>query len=235
MAKIYFSRGTAENYKKAVISTDTLYFLEDTHEIYLGNDRIGFGQDILIEFTGTGNLITNVVWDEPNKILTLVRGKVPIQDIRSVIDPLLEIFHENLKSEFVSKTDIDDKLSEISKNPVQNKVLYKAIKDAETSSKNIQHDTTEGWNSQPDLIGEDGVIYIYNDYKVIDGQNIAGIKIGDGKAYLIDIPFIDEFMYEHIQDVDIHVSEADRRIWNNKLNVDDNEEVTDEALVFNRN
>jgi len=37
-------------------------------------------------------------------------------------------------------------------------------------------------------------MYIYSDYKVVekDGEEIylPGIKIGDGKAFLIDIPFL---------------------------------------------
>lgn len=235
MAKIYFSRGTAENYKKAVISTDTLYFLEDTQEIYLGNDRIGFGKDIIVEISGKGNLITDVVWNESDKILTLVRGKLPVRDVRTIIDPLLDNLQQYADDTFVKKSDIDSKLSKTSKNPVQNKVIYKALEDAEIASRNIKHDTTEGWNSQPKLIAEEGVIYIYNDYKILDGKPIAGIKVGDGKAYLIDIPFTDELLYEHIDDVDKHVSEQDRIFWNNKLNVNDNKEVEGESLIFNRN
>lgn len=233
--KIYFSRGTSENYNKMIKSSDTLYFLEDTCEIYLGTDRIGFGKDITVEISGTGTLIRSVNWNKTDKILTFVRGKISETDIQSVIDPILSAFKETLDEEFIKKIDIDDKLSEDSINPVQNRVIFTAIEEAKRDSKNIQHDTTAGWNSHADLIAEEGVIYIYNDYKVRDGTNVAGIKIGDGKAYLIDMPFIDEFMYEHIQDVDRHVSDEDRNRWNNKLNVDDDQEVEDESLIFNRN
>lgn len=55
--------------------------------------------------------------------------------------------------------------------------------------------TTAYWNSQASLISEKDVSYIYTDYRVIthgDGTTTTyyGLKIGDGRAYLIDIPFI---------------------------------------------
>lgn len=54
----------------------------------------------------------------------------------------------------------------------------------------IQYGTTEHWNSQRDLVTEKGMLYVYSDYsKTSDGKNIAGIKIGDGTSYLIDMPF----------------------------------------------
>ena len=56
--------------------------------------------------------------------------------------------------------------------------------------------TTAYWNSKPGLITETNTIYIYTDYRQEEKQgeivNIPGLKIGDGLAYLIDIPFIDE-------------------------------------------
>lgn len=232
--KIYFSRGTSENYNKMIRSPDTLYFLEDSKEIYLGDDRIGFGQDITINISGTGNIISNITYDRLSKTLDIVRSNISRSDIEPVIQPILDQFHVRLQSEFLSKSDVDDELSQDSENPVKNKVIYAAIEEAKHESEAVQHDTTAGWNAQSDLISKEGTIYIYNDYKVIDGQNVAGIKIGDGKAYLIDMPFIDEFMYQHIQDVDKHVSDEERNRWNNKLNVNDAQEVEYESLVFNR-
>ena len=69
-------------------------------------------------------------------------------------------------------------------------------------------------------------MYIYSDYKVIekDGEEIylPGIKIGDGKAFLIDIPFLNSAQdsnnqfIEHINDMSRHITEAERQFWNNK-------------------
>lgn len=60
--------------------------------------------------------------------------------------------------------------------------------------RSILYGTTQEWNSQQDLISTEGTIYIYSDYQTItiDGveKTIPGIKIGDGKTYLMDMPFI---------------------------------------------
>lgn len=79
-------------------------------------------------------------------------------------------------------------------------------------------DTTANWNAQPTLVGKAGCIYIYSDYK-IDSQsrNIAGLKIGDGQAYLIDSPFIEEMLYSHLTDSVAHITAAERTAWNAKV------------------
>lgn len=79
-------------------------------------------------------------------------------------------------------------------------------------------DTTAGWNAQPQLIGKRGCIYIYSDYRQDEQhRNIAGIKIGDGQAYLIDAPFIDEILYDHINDDVRHITAEERAFWNAKV------------------
>lgn len=91
---------------------------------------------------------------------------------------------------------------------------------------NIYYDTTYNWNLQRDLVSEQAAIYIYNDYsykQVSEGNDIpiAGIKIGDGTSYLIDLPFISEQMttalINHIADTSIHVTQAEKDFWNNKV------------------
>lgn len=98
---------------------------------------------------------------------------------------------------------------------------------------NVFFNTTENWNANRDIIGENNCMYVYTDYKEIDGQSIPGVKVGDGKAYLIDMPFLDadleQRLDEHINNTDIHVSEQDRLFWNNKvscyLDATDNENI----------
>ncbi len=84
----------------------------------------------------------------------------------------------------------------------------------------ILSDTTANWDSQSSLIASKNVIYIYTDYQTTDdGDSIPGIKIGDGLAYLIDIPFVDTLMMEHINNLDIHITADEREAWNNKVSV----------------
>lgn len=55
----------------------------------------------------------------------------------------------------------------------------------------IRYDTTANWDAQVQLTAERGVVYIYSDHAVDeDGKTVAGIKIGDGTSYLIDMPFV---------------------------------------------
>lgn len=111
----------------------------------------------------------------------------------------------------------------------------------------LKRDTTENWNKARGFIPLDGELIIYTDYqsftKEVNGKTktiyIAGVKIGDGKAYVQDLPFVDEELRSrimaHINNPNIHVSSQEKIFWNNKLNVDDSAELVDGALVFNRN
>ena len=88
----------------------------------------------------------------------------------------------------------------------------------------ILSDTIAGWNSKASLISEKNVIYVYTDYiKETDEEGkeyfIPGLKIGDGKAYLIDLPFTDEYMIKHINNKIVHITQAEREFWNNKVSV----------------
>ena len=80
----------------------------------------------------------------------------------------------------------------------------------------IHQDTTEAWNSQPSLIAKKGHLYFYTDYQQVGGVNIAGVKLGDGTSYLIDIPFEDAQFQDHIQNTIVHITQEEREFWNNK-------------------
>ena len=100
----------------------------------------------------------------------------------------------------------------------------------------VYSDTTENWNSQRSLIGKYNCIYVYTDYRDVDGEPVPGIKMGDGTSYLIDLPFVmgdTRQLYDHISDIVMHVSSVERESWNNKvtcyISPTDSEE-----LVFSR-
>lgn len=82
--------------------------------------------------------------------------------------------------------------------------------------------TTAEWNAQASLISEKGTIYIYTDRtKIIDPDTwevtyVPGMKIGDGTTLLKDLLFIDDPMYNHINDNSIHITPQERNFWNNK-------------------
>lgn len=120
----------------------------------------------------------------------------------------------------------------------------------------IKHDTTANWDAAIGFIPLPGEIIVYDDYQVKTWEeveygevvtkhaNIPGVKIGTGNAYVQDLQFIEgdlrEELLNHINNIDLHTSLAEKLFWNNKLNVDDayeqiHEELVDETLVLNRN
>lgn len=99
----------------------------------------------------------------------------------------------------------------------------------------ILYATTATWDSQPQLISQRGYVYVYADYRQNgQGQNIASIKIGDGNAYLIDMPFTDELLYDHLADNVRHITQEERERWNNKVRCYVSE-VKDDNLIFTTN
>lgn len=106
-----------------------------------------------------------------------------------------------------------------------------------------RHGTTDYWDKQTGFIPDDGEIIIYDDAVRIENDDGSvtlepKIKIGTGNAYVQDLTFLNQQenddLYKHIQNNTIHISGSDRLRWNNKLNVDDDYEVDDETLIFNR-
>ena len=67
----------------------------------------------------------------------------------------------------------------------------------------ILYDSKAAWDAKRDLISERGTIYIYSDYQTIEDENgevitIPGIKVGDGLAYLVDLPIANQASNEHL-------------------------------------
>ena len=82
----------------------------------------------------------------------------------------------------------------------------------------IFYDTTENWDKQTTLIGGEGYIYIYSDWCYSPtGEAIAGFKVGDGITLLKDTIFVDQIMYDHMNDNTIHITQQEREKWNNKV------------------
>lgn len=76
-----------------------------------------------------------------------------------------------------------------------------------------------------------GQLVIFSDLRSItksDGTTItsAGIKVGDGIKTIEQLPFIDWFYWDHINDKNIHVTAEQKTFWNNKITC----EVSGETL-----
>ena len=133
--------------------------------------------------------------------------------------PLIEFFKNNVNLDDIAE-DLEERLAELK----------------------VQVGDTEYWNSVR-YIPKEGQIILYTDKetKEIDGKtvNFPGIKIGSGNAYVQDLAFIGDDiandLLTHINNANMHVSEQDRSLWSNKLNVIDFAEVNNGVLIFNRN
>lgn len=73
--------------------------------------------------------------------------------------------------------------------------------------------TTEYWDSKRDLVSQRNVFYLYLDHisHVNERGELVytpGLKIGDGLAYLIDLPFI--------ENSEIFIKASDVERWDNK-------------------
>ena len=118
-----------------------------------------------------------------------------------------------------------------------------------------KHDTTANWNNARGFIPLAGEIIIYDDYEtktwteqeygetVTKTVNIPNVKIGTGNAYVQDLAFVDEdvrdMIINHINNQNVHTTLQEKLFWNNKINIDDSDDVVigeleDETLIFNR-
>ena len=109
---------------------------------------------------------------------------------------------------------------------------------ATIEGKKIYMKSTTEWNNQLTFIPNRGDIIVYTDKSILNSNTtIPGIKIGDGLAYGIDLPFVGDDiaadLLAHINDTTKHITATERTTWNNKINCNDT--VTGETLVLNRN
>ena len=101
----------------------------------------------------------------------------------------------------------------------------------------VHQDTTANWNANNTLVGQKDHIYIYTDYDSINNEALAGVKIGDGNAYLIDLPFINgnnTKLNTHIADSVSHITSNERTAWNDKVTCY-MDSVDSEMIVFSKN
>ena len=77
----------------------------------------------------------------------------------------------------------------------------------------VAYKSTSEWASYESDISEEGILYIYSDYKT----NTPGIKIGDGITTIGNLSFITGAYDTHIADSTIHITSTERTDWNNKV------------------
>lgn len=102
------------------------------------------------------------------------------------------------------------------------------------TSDSIRINTTSAWNSDISYVPQKGQIIIYSDGSVKDGVSYPRFKVGDGNAFLIDLPFLsgelEAILNDHINNSSIHISAEERTKWNSHVSASYSGE--DETLIL---
>lgn len=135
--------------------------------------------------------------------------------------------------------------SELTNKPQINSVTLDGnLSAADLGLGSVHYDTSANWALQPMLVAERAEIYIYSDHEIIyDGVGnptfVAGIKIGDGTSYLADMPFVTDAMsamlLQHIGNSSVHLTDAEREFWNNKISCYLNNEDAENLILSKTN
>lgn len=110
---------------------------------------------------------------------------------------------------------------------------------------NIEYHTTQYYDTEHKTeIYPAGTILIYSDYKTdAQGKLVPGVKVSDGLAYVVDLPFITEQEEAALEIADEALEianavattlEQKEQSWDNKITCSD-EPVQNETLIFTRN
>lgn len=102
-------------------------------------------------------------------------------------------------------------------------------------------DTTAHWEANPTFIPLKGEVIVYSDYATenVNGMlvDIPNFKVGDGLAYVVDLPFVGDDLREtlsmHLLDTAAHITPAERAFWNAKVRCFVGTQTQEEAVVEN--
>lgn len=99
-----------------------------------------------------------------------------------------------------------------------------------TSNPSVVAHTVEEWDQIASTTqSEYGVIYIYSDYAQHEGVDIPAMKIGDGNAYVVDLPF-----FYTIGSSQPYITYEDVDRWNDKVSATV-DSIDDENLILYNN
>lgn len=82
----------------------------------------------------------------------------------------------------------------------------------------VEYGTTSEWSGRAGETSQEGVFYVYTDARLDEqGNAVPAFKLGDGLAYIGDLPFVDVEFVSHINNPDIHVTQQEKTKWNDKV------------------
>lgn len=124
MGLIRFFRGPREHYQPLTLHKDAIYFSINTKEILINNVAYGFNRENVLRF----QIVDELPETGENGIIYLVPTKDE-QEETNIYEEWVWIETEN-RYELIGslgQIEVDDTLSEVSTNPVQNKIITEAL------------------------------------------------------------------------------------------------------------
>lgn len=107
--QVLFGQGTSTAFETELKEPNKLYFLTDTKEVFLGNVRYAFGNDISVNITGSGDTVSNVTWNPSTKTLTIVLGTASdALSIQNALTTALSSCVKHISSDRGSSILVDD-------------------------------------------------------------------------------------------------------------------------------
>ena len=165
----------------------------------------------------------------------MVSKKYPVKFFKGTLQQYNSITPDDYTFYFINDTD-KVYLGDVELSNAGVYARIQAINNALQGKGSIQVKTSNQWRQQLGVLSQKNTFYIYTDgYEKEDGQGgtikIPRIKVGDGSSYIIDLPFVDDLFYDHFNNMDIHVTLAEKQFWNNKVRTQDSE-IDEQNLIF---
>ncbi len=107
--EVLFGFGVSTDFVGIMKEPNKLYFLQDTQEIYLGGVRYAFGEDTIIQISGSGDTVANASYDATTKTLVLTLGNAGVaSSVVSAIQAALATAVTHIYSDRNSAIIVDD-------------------------------------------------------------------------------------------------------------------------------
>lgn len=106
MANVLFKRGLSSDFINLPKDPDTLYFVQDTQELYLGSSVYSF-RGIAVE--GEGDFVSNITYSPQDKVITIQRSTVgSAESVLSAIQSALDSTVQSITTDRGSAIVVDD-------------------------------------------------------------------------------------------------------------------------------
>lgn len=198
---VLFGRGSSLTFPGVTKDPNTLYFLTDTHEMYLGGERYAIGSEVNVVINGLGDTVADVSWDLATKTLTLTMGEAAsAQSIVELINDVIGLCVKTISSDRGSAILVDSsdpenlKLSlNIAQGTHAGNVLLEECSDGLRANVDIPEAAVQSVKAGDKILSLDGTVLsstlsistlkendtVYVVLKGVDGQEVSRFDASD--------------------------------------------------------